>query len=155
VSENPGRTLSATALVHEAYLQLAGAEMDWQDRVNFFAVAAHQMRRILVDHARTRHRLKRGGGGRRVDLDQVTLAAPEVLGDVVAVDEALNRLAVFDPRKSRIVELVYFGGMTTEETSVALAVSAATVNRELKMAKAWLHASWDRPELRKSRAPTR
>jgi RNA polymerase sigma factor (TIGR02999 family) len=134
-----GNTLPATALVHEAYLRLAGAEVDWQDRVHFFAVAARQMRYILVDRAKARRRIKRGGGD-PVELESVTLATPELSVDILAVDTALTRLAEFDGRKAEIVELFYFGGMTAEEIAAALGVSVATVNRDLKMARAWLHA---------------
>ena len=138
-NERPGHTLVATALVHEAYLRLAGADVDWRDRVHFFAVAAKQMRYILVDHAKSRGRIKRGSGGGQVSLDDVTLAYEEAPLDVIAVDEALKRLAEFDARKSEAVELLYFGGLTYEETAEAMGTSVATVQRELKIAKAWLH----------------
>ena len=140
-----GHTLAATALVHEAYIRLAGAEIEWKDRVHFFAVAARQMRRILVDHAKSRRRIKRGAGAERVALEDVTLATPGLSVDVIAVDSALVRLAEFDPRKAEVIELLYFGGMTVPETSEALAISEATVHRELKMAKAWLHAQLSPP----------
>jgi len=139
LSRERGNTLPATALVHEAYLRLAGAEVEWQDRVHFFAVAARQMRYILVDRAKARRRIKRGGGD-PVELESVTLATPELSVDVLTVDAALTRLAEFDSRKADVVELFYFGGMTADEIAGALGVSVATVNRELKMAKAWLHA---------------
>jgi RNA polymerase sigma factor (TIGR02999 family) len=138
-AEQPGHTLAATALVHEAYVRLAGADVEWQDRVHFFAVAARQMRRILVDHAKSRRRGKRGAGADRVALEDVQLAAPQLPVDVIAVDEALTRLAAFDPRKCEVIELLYFGGLTVEETGAELRISPATVHRELKMAKAWLH----------------
>jgi RNA polymerase sigma factor (TIGR02999 family) len=138
-NERPGHTLVATALVHEAYLRLAGADVDWKDRVHFFAVAAKQMRHILVDHAKTRRRVKRGSGGEQVSLDDVTLAYEDGAFDVIAIDEALNKLAEFDPRKSEAVEMLYFGGLTYEETAEAMGTSVATVQRELKIAKAWLH----------------
>jgi RNA polymerase sigma factor (TIGR02999 family) len=137
--ERPGHTLAATALVHEAYLRLADVDIEWQDRVHFFAVAARQMRRVLVDHARARGRGKRGGGDERVPWEAALLAVSEQPVDVVDVDEALDRLAGFDARKSEIVELVYFGGLTADEVGQTLAISPATVQRELKMAKAWLH----------------
>jgi RNA polymerase sigma factor (TIGR02999 family) len=133
-------SIAATALVHEAYIRLADAEVDWKDRVHFFAVAARQMRRILVDRAKSRRRLKRGAGNDLVPLDAVTLVTPELSIDVIAVDSALTRLAAFDSRKAEIIELLYFGGLTVPETAEALAISEATVHRELKMAKAWLHA---------------
>ena len=135
-----GQTLAATALVHEAYIRLAGSDVEWKDRVHFFAVAARQMRRILVDHARARRRDKRGAGVERVSLENVNLVTPAQSVDVIDVDSALTRLASFDPRKAEVVELLYFGGMTVEETGEAVGVSPATVQRELKMAKAWLHA---------------
>jgi len=138
-SEQSGHTLAATALVHEAYLRLAGSEVDWKDRVHFFAVAARQMRYILVDHAKARHSFKRGSGGERIPVEDVTLAYEDKPVDVIAVDEALARLAEFDHRKSEIVELLYFGGLTLEETGEAVGASIATVQRELKIAKAWLH----------------
>jgi len=137
--ERQGHTLAATALVHEAYLRLAGADIEWQDRVHFFAVAARQMRRILVDHAKARGRDKRGGGDQHIPWEDAVMVASETPIDVVAVDQALQRLATFDARKSEIVELVYFGGLTVDEVAQALAISVATVHRDLKMAKAWLH----------------
>jgi RNA polymerase sigma factor (TIGR02999 family) len=137
--ERPGHTLAATALVHEAYIRLAEADVPWQNRVHFFAVAARQMRRILVDHAKARGRGKRGGGAEKSSLDDVTLVSPELPVDVIAVDEALEQLATFDERKSRIIELMYFGGLTAEEIAEAVGISVPTVNRELKIAKAWLH----------------
>ena len=140
LSNEKGHTLVATALVHEAYLRLAGADVEWQDRVHFFAIAARQMRRILVDHAKARRREKRGGGAGRVDLEDVTLATPEIQVDVMAVDSALTRLSEFDPRKAELIELLYFGGLTVEEAAESRSISPATVHRELKMAKAWLHA---------------
>jgi RNA polymerase sigma factor (TIGR02999 family) len=138
-NERPGHTLVATALVHEAYLRLAGADVEWKDRVHFFAVAAKQMRHILVDHAKSRSRVKRGSDGDKISLDDVTLAYEDAPLDVIAVDDALNRLAVFDSRKAEAVELLYFGGLTFEETAEAMGTSVATVQRELKIAKAWLH----------------
>jgi RNA polymerase sigma factor (TIGR02999 family) len=138
--ERPGHTLPATALVHEAYLRLAGSDIQWQDRVHFFAVAARQMRRILVDHAKARQREKRGSSPERVTLEESALVAPGPSADLLAVDEALRRLEEFDRRKSEIVELVYFGGLTSDETAEAVGLSAATVNRELKLAKAWLYS---------------
>jgi RNA polymerase sigma factor (TIGR02999 family) len=138
-AERPEHTLRATELVHEAYLRLVGADIDWQDRAHFYAVAARVIRRILVDHANSRNRRKRGGDMERVPLDEsvvIGAAAPEI---IVSLDDALRRLAVVDSRKSDIVECLYFGGMTYEETAAALNISAATVDRELRMAKAWIH----------------
>ncbi len=138
-SERPGHTLPATALVHEAYLRLVEADVEWEDRVHFYAVAARVMRRILVDHAKAHHRQKRGGGADRIPLEQAVIVGPETPASVLEVDEALQRLAVQDERKSNIVEMLFFGGMTYEETAAALAISPATVHRELRLAKAWLH----------------
>jgi RNA polymerase sigma factor (TIGR02999 family) len=139
MAESPGHTLRATALVHEAYLRLAGAETDWQDRVQFYAVAARMMRRILVDHARARSRQKRGSGAEKVSLDEAIMVGEESSLDLVDLDEALQRLAEFDERKSQIIELLFFGGLTCEESAAALNISPATLHRELKLAKAWLH----------------
>jgi RNA polymerase sigma-70 factor, ECF subfamily len=138
--ERPDHTLQATALVHEAYLRLAGlGAQDWRDRAHFFAAGAQVMRNLLVDHARARRRAKRGGGGDvRLD-DALTLAAaknPELL----AIDEALDSLNKIDHRQSRIVELLYFGGLSIEEVAVVLGISDRTVKREWQMAKAWLYA---------------
>lgn len=138
-SERPGHTLPATALVHEAYLRLVQADIAWEDRVHFYAVAARVMRRILVDHAKTNHRQKRGGGAARVPLDEAVIVGPEAPAAILQVDEALERLAAHDERKSDIVEMLFFGGMTYEETAAALQISPATVHRELRMAKAWLY----------------
>src|SRR5215471_11119320 len=137
--ERTGHTLAATALVHEAYLRLAGADVEWQDRVHFFAVAARQMRRILVDHAKARLRGKRGGVLEKTTLEDASAIVPPLSTDVLAIHQALLRLAEFDRRKSEIVELLYFGGLTAEEAAEALGVSVPTVNRELKLARAWLH----------------
>ena len=138
--ERPGHTLQTSALVNEAYLRLAGhEEIQWQDRAHFFAVAAQAMRRILVDHARRRDNLKRGGGALRVALDDdaVIVSAGRV-AEVVALDEALARLAEVAPRKSQLVELRFFGGLSIEETAEVLGVSPGTVMRDWTFAKAWL-----------------
>jgi RNA polymerase sigma factor (TIGR02999 family) len=137
--ERPDHTLQPTALVHEAYLRLVDMDVPWQDRVHFFAVAAQMMRRILVDYAKTRRAAKRGGGERQVPLDDVMDLSQERAPDVVALDDALTSLAAIDPRKSQIIELRFFGGLTTEETAEVLGISTATVEREMKMAKAWLY----------------
>jgi RNA polymerase sigma factor (TIGR02999 family) len=137
-SERPGHTLRATALVHEAYLRLADAEVDWQDRAHFFAIAARVMRRILVEYARAHTRHKRGSGQVHVPLDEAVVVGPEAAAIVEDLDEALERLAAIDARKSEIVQLLFFGGLTYEETAAALDISPATVHRELKLAKAWL-----------------
>jgi RNA polymerase sigma factor (TIGR02999 family) len=138
-SERSGHTLPATALVHEVYLRLVQADVAWEDRVHFYAVAARVMRRILVDHAKTKNREKRGGGADRVPLDEALIVGPEAPEGVLELDDALQRLAAHDERKSNVVELLFFGGMTYEETAAALQMSPATVHRELRMAKAWLH----------------
>ena len=139
--EKPGQTLQATALVHEAYLRLVGAEpaQPWNGRGHFFAAAAEAMRRILVENARRRHSLKRGGGHVRCDLDGLQLAAPEPVEDLLALDEALNRLAALDPIKAELVKLRYFAGMTIEEAADALGVSSATAKRYWNYARAWLY----------------
>jgi RNA polymerase sigma factor (TIGR02999 family) len=138
-SERPGHTLRATELVHEAYMRLVGAEIGWQDRAHFYAVAARVLRRILVAYARSHNRQKRGGGEEPVPLDEAILVGPEAAATVLDLDEALERLAALDTRKSEVVQLLFFGGMTYDETAAALDISPATVHRELKLAKAWLH----------------
>jgi RNA polymerase sigma factor (TIGR02999 family) len=141
-AERPGHTLQPTALVHEAYLKLAGQNpVDWQDKAHFFALAARVMRHILVDHARARLRDKRGGGQVSVTLDEaLKYSQPGETGslELVELDEALSLLAVQDARKCRIVELRYFGGLSIEETAAALGISPTTVRREWTLAKAWL-----------------
>ena len=136
-SERPGHTLRATALVNEAYLRLVNDNPEFNDRVHFFAVAARLMRQILVDHARAQNRQKRGAGAQRLTFDEAVLVAPDQSG-LLEVDDALRRLAGVDPRKSEVVELLYFGGLTYDEAAAALGISAATVHREVRMAKAWL-----------------
>ena len=138
-SERPDHTLRATELVHEAYMRLVDADVDWQDRVHFFAVSARLLRRILVDHAKANHRQKRGGGAQTITLDEALIIGPQTTGGIVALDMALKKLADIDQRKSEIIELLCFGGLTYDETAIALKISPATVHRELKMAKAWLH----------------
>jgi len=137
--ERPNHTLRATELVHEAYLKLVGSETPWQNRVHFYAVAATVLRHILVDHAKANRRHKRGGDAERIPLDEAVLVGPEVSSEVMSLDEALKRLALTDARKSQIVELTFFGGMTLEEIAAVLKVSDKTVHRELRVAKAWLH----------------
>jgi RNA polymerase sigma factor (TIGR02999 family) len=137
-SERSAHTLQTRALVHEAYLRLVDADISFQDRAHFMAVAARTMRRILVDHARARRRDKRGGDAIRIDIDKVDLPAPGQALDILDLHEALDRLATFDPRKSAVVELHFFGGLSYDETAEAVGVSAATVDRELRLAKAWL-----------------
>jgi RNA polymerase sigma factor (TIGR02999 family) len=138
-SERADHTLRSTALVHEAYIRLADVEGEWNGRVHFYAVAARVMRHILVDYARTGKRQKRGEGLEHVALDEAVLVSPQSGPDIAALDESLDRLAAQDARKSQVVELLFFGGLTYEEAGAVLGISRATVDRELRMAKAWLH----------------
>jgi RNA polymerase sigma-70 factor (ECF subfamily) len=135
--ERPGHSLQTSALVNEAYL-VDYKRMQWQNRAHFFAVSAQLMRRILVDHARRRN-LKRGGGIAHVSLDDAALVSDEAAADLMALDDALNALAQLDPRKVRVVEMRFFGGLTAEETAAVLNVSAVTVMRDWSSAKAWLY----------------
>jgi len=138
--EGAGQTLQTTALLNEAYLRLVDdPTRTWQNRTHFVAVAAQLMRRIMVDHARERRSLKRGGGAPKVPLDDVALVTETRSEELLALDEALEKLAVLDPRKSQIVELRYFGGLTVEETAAFLKLSDRTVKREWRMAKVWLY----------------
>ncbi len=137
--ERPGHTLHTSALVNEAYLRLVdGKKIHWQDRAHFFGIAARLMRQILVDYARRRRYAKRGSDARRVPLDEAMIVSEERAADVVALDDALKSLAEIDPRKSQIVELRFFGGLSIEETAEILAVSPGTVMRDWTLAKAWL-----------------
>jgi len=137
--ERPGHTLQTTALIHEAYQRLINTpNVRWQDRSHFFAVCAQLMRRILVDHARSRQYLKRGGGVQRVSLDHALEVSQDQSTDLFAIDGALTALAVVDARKAQVVELRFFGGLTVEETAEVLKVSAETVLRDWKFAKVWL-----------------
>jgi RNA polymerase sigma factor (TIGR02999 family) len=136
--ERDGHTLQTTALVHEAYLRLAGVRLDYHDRVHFFAMAAQMMRRVLVDYARSRGYQKRGARAAAVPLDDDAMARPERSGDIVALDDALNELAKRDARKARVVELRFFAGLSVDETAAALNVSSQTVLRDWSLAKAWL-----------------
>ncbi len=137
--ERRGHTLQTSALVNEAYLRLVDQrEVTWQSRAHFFGIAAQLMRRILVDHARSRQYSKRGGGARQVSLDEGAIVSPERAAVVVALDDALTSLAVIDSRKSQIVELRFFGGLSIEETAEVLAVSPGTIMRDWTLAKAWL-----------------
>src|SRR5262252_7488730 len=140
--ENPGHTLQPTALVHEAWLRLIDqTRVDWRNRAQFFGVAAQMMRRILVDHAKAKHREKRGGDAVKLSLDDAINLSQERAADLLALDEALGELTRVDERKSRVVELRYFGGFGVEETAQILGVSPETVMRDWKMAKAWLYQS--------------
>ena len=137
--EHPGHTLQTTALIHEAYLRLINQQnIEWQNRAHFYAIAARLMRQILVDHARRRQATKRGGSDIKVPLEEAMVISPGENVDLVALDEALTRLAAIDPQQSRIVELRYFSGLSVEETAEVLGVSSRTVNRDWNVAKAWL-----------------
>ncbi len=137
--ERSDHTLQATALVHEAYLRLVDQNVSWQNRAHFFGVAAEMMRRILVDHARSHQAAKRGSGGVKLSLDEAINLSDERAADLIALDEALTALAAFDPQKSRIVELRFFGGLSIEETARVLGIGSATVIRQWRTAKAWLY----------------
>ena len=137
--ERRGHTLQTTELVNEAYLRLIDAsQMRWQDRAHFFAISAQLMRRILVDFARSRRYLKRGGGAHMATFDEALVVSPAPGADLVALDDALGALAVKDARKSRVVELRFFGGLSVEETAEVLKISPDTVHRDWRLAKAWL-----------------
>lgn len=137
--ESQGHTLQTSALVHEAYLRLVDQKsVQWQNRAHFFGVAAQLMRRILVDHARSRSRAKRGGGAQMISLADHAVVSKEV-AEVIALDDALKNLAEMDARKSQIVEMKFFGGLTTEEVAEVLKVTPRTVEREWRKAKAWLN----------------
>jgi RNA polymerase sigma-70 factor (ECF subfamily) len=137
--ERPGHTLQATALVNEAYLRLVNArQVNWQNRAHFFALSAQVMRRLLVDSARARNEQKRGGGHPKVTLDEAFMGQQEKGHDLVALDDALKALAEIDPRKNRVVELRFFGGLSVEETAEVLKVSPNTVLRDCRLAKMWL-----------------
>lgn len=137
--EQTGHTLQTTALVNEVYLRLVKvSEVNWQNRVHFFAVCARMMRRILTDFARSRRYLKRGGKAAHVPFDEALFAGHQEPADIVALDDALKALAGFDERKSQVVELRFFGGLSVEETAEVLRVSAETVLRDWNLSKAWL-----------------
>jgi RNA polymerase sigma factor (TIGR02999 family) len=137
--ERLGHTLQTTALIHEAYLRLIDAnDVNWQSRAHFFAIAAKLMRRILVEHARRRDAHKRGGSVIRLPLDETLAVADKTDVDLLAIDEALDRLAAVDPQQARVVELRFFSGLSVEETAAALGVSPKTVKRDWSVARAWL-----------------
>jgi RNA polymerase sigma factor (TIGR02999 family) len=140
-AEQPGQTLQPTALVHEAYLRLVGPlDVGWENRAHFFGAAAQAIRRILIDRARSRRRMKRGGGERPLPLDaadEIAVDGPSL--DLLALDEALHRLAALDAQKARVVELRFFGGLSVDETASAIGASASTVAREWHFARIWLH----------------
>lgn len=138
--ERAGHTLQTTALVNEAYLRLVGQQhIEWQDRAHFFAVAAQVIRHLLVDYARSRHYAKRGGNAQRITFDETAVVSTQRDDNLLALDEALTKLAAIDPRKVKLVELRYFGGLSAEETAVVLGVSEITVKREWLKTKAWLY----------------
>jgi RNA polymerase sigma factor (TIGR02999 family) len=139
-SERPDHTLQPTALIHEAYLRLIAQQFPaWQSRAHFYGIAAQLMRQILVEHARAHRAAKRGGGGEKLSLDGGGGYSVERVADLVALDDALTALAALDERKCRVIELRFFGGLNVEETAEALGISVATVGRELRLARAWLH----------------
>ena len=151
--EAPGRTLQPTALVHEAYLRLVGqSDVQWNSRGHFFGAAAQAMRRILIDQARQRGRIKRGGGAARVELKDDLASTEESGTDLVALDEALDQLEQFDKRKWQVVMIQYFAGLTIEETAGALGVSPSTVRNDWTFAKAWLLRQLDANARRDARA---
>ena len=138
-NERSDHTLQATALVHEAYIQLVDwKNVSWQNRAHFFAAAAQMMRKILVDHAREKNALKRGGGIRTIALDEALSFPNRSEIDLISLDAALTELAAFDPQQAKIVELRFFGGLTIEETAHAMGISDSTVKRDWQIAKAWL-----------------
>lgn len=136
--ERPSHTLQTTALVHEAFAELADAQVSWQDRSHFFAIAARQMRRILVDHAREKKAEKRGGGAPHVPLDDALDVVGTPTAEISDLDDALERLARFDERKALILELHYFGGFTLDEMKPVVGVSTTTLDLELRLGRAWL-----------------
>jgi RNA polymerase sigma factor (TIGR02999 family) len=144
--EAPGHTLEPTALVHEAYLKLVGpdAQRPWNGRVHFFAAAAEAMRRILIDHARGKRRARRGGGMKRVELHDLDALAETGGDELLALDEALTRLAAADPRKAELVRLRYFAGLTLEQAAELLGISRATADRHWAFARAWLYDAMTR-----------
>src|SRR5947209_16603960 len=145
--ERSGHTLQTSALVNEAYLRLIDQRnVRWQNRAHFFSIASRLMRRILVDHARAHTRAKRGGGALRVSLDEAASVSQERAAELVALDESMTKLAAFDQRKSQVVELRFFGGMSVEEIAAALDVSEVTVKRDWSTAKAWLHRAIEKSD---------
>ena len=138
--ERADHTLQTTALVNEAFVRLVNRKnLQWQNRAHFFGIAAHLMRTILVDHARSHASAKRGGGARKLELNEALVVSQQRASEVIALDEALKQLALIDPRQSRIVELRFFGGLTVEEAAEVLHVSPVTIKREWSTAKAWLY----------------
>ena len=144
--ERPGHTLATTGLIHEAYLRLIGQQVEWKSRSHFFGIAGQMMRRVLVDYAKSHHRAKRGGGAIKLSLDDVALVSKTPDMDLVALDEALNRLEMVDPQRGRIVELRFFAGLSNEEAAEVLEISTATVQRQWAGARAWLYHELSRKE---------
>ena len=143
--ENPGHTLQTSALINEAYIRLIDQQsVQWKDRAHFFAVSAQIMRHILIDHARSHRSAKRGGGARKIPLDELEAVSDQRATELLALDDALNTLAVLDPRKSQMIELRFFGGLSIEETAEAMGISPMTITREWRLAKAWLHREMNR-----------
>jgi RNA polymerase sigma factor (TIGR02999 family) len=150
--ENAGHSLQPTALVHEAYLRLIDQRrVEWQNRAHFFGVAAQMMRRILVDHAKAKHRQKRGGTAEPLTLDEQVNFTRERAAELIALDDALKALGEVDVRKSRVVELRYFGGLTVEETARVLDISTQTVTRDWNLAKAWLYQQLNQTDITEDR----
>ena len=139
-SERHEHTLRATALVHEAYLKLIGSDIAWENRAHFYGVASRVLRHVLVDYAKASKRQKRGGGAQKVALDEAVMIGPGLSSEILEIDAALDELSRRDERKAEIVQLIFFGGLTYDETARALKISDVTVHRELKMAKAFLHS---------------
>jgi len=149
--ESPDHTLQTSALVNEAYLRLTDCQqVDWQNRAHFFGIAAQMMRQILIDHARSHARAKRGGALRQVSFEESAVISVERAAELIALDDALNDLAAFDLSKSRIVELRFFGGLTNEEVGEVLGMSLRTVEREWRKAKAWLRRAISKGESNES-----
>jgi len=145
--ERSEHTIQATALVHEAYLRLVDIrQVRWEERAQFFAIVAKIMRRILIEHARTRISAKRGGGMRPINLNEALLVSPQLDPAIVRLDDALEQLARFDARKAQVVEMRYFGGLTSKEIALVLGVSPQSVNRDWSLAKAWLARAMSREE---------
>lgn len=142
--ETPSHTLQTTALVNEAYLRLVDQSVPWQNRAHFFAIAAQMMRRILIDHARGHARAKRGGGAIKVSLDEAAIMPQEQAAELIALDEALTRLSTIDPRRGRVVELRFYGGLSNEEIAGVLKISSNTVMRDWNLARAWLYKEINR-----------
>jgi len=137
-SEQSGHTLQPTALVHEAYVNLVGADVSWQDRAHFYSLAARMMRRLLVNHANARNAAKRGGGAIRITLHDEQLAAAGAEAELLDLDDALTRLAALDERKAELVQLQYFGGLSFQEMEEVTGLSSSTLDRDLRFARAWL-----------------